>query len=199
MPLRRSAAFLCVGAIITSLSSGIAEEPHSSRPTFKAKVNVVLLDVTATDATGHPVTGLHSDDFAISENGKPQTIASFEEHQNQPGSPVEKRSPLPEHFYTNTPQSSGSIDVLLLDSLNTELSDQATVRLQMIDYLKKIDPGPQLAIFTLGSQLRLVEGFTSSPKALIEALNHKQWGGVPKPSIRKPRRRITSTKRLSRD
>ena len=52
--------------------------------------------------------------------------------------------------------------MLMLDALNTQLGDQISVRKQMVDYLKNIQPGPQLAIFTLTSKLRLVEGFVRS-------------------------------------
>lgn len=184
MPCCCSRAFLCTVVVITVLHSWAAQEPNSSPPTFKVKAHLVLLDVTVSDASGHPTTGLLSNDFEIVENGRPQTIDSFEEYQDHPSATVAQHSLLPAHFYTNAPlvRPSGSINVLLLDSLNTEYGDQATVRLQMINYLKAIDPGPQLAIFTLGSRLRMVEGFTSDPKALIETLNHKQWAGTPETS-----------------
>ena len=184
MRFRRTAVLLFPVFMISLLYSQVAEAPDAARPSFKAKVQVVLLDVVVSDRDHHPITGLHSDDFEVFENGKQQTIASFEEQRGNPSATVAERPSLPPHFYSNAPlgESLGSINVLLLDSLNTEFADQATVRLQMINYLKTIRPGPLLAIFTLGARLRMVEGFTADPKVLLEAINHKHWGGTPETS-----------------
>lgn len=70
----------------------------------------------------------------------------------------------------------------MLDALNTPLGDQSNVRAQMVSYLKKIQPGPRLAIFTLTSQMRMVDGFTADPSLLLAALNHKNCGGGPQSS-----------------
>ena len=172
---------LCLIPLLHSQTTGTTEP---AKTTFKSKVQVVLLDIVATDANGQPIKGLTQNDFEVMENGKSQTIASFEEHRGDPAAPPVQRPPLPPHFYSNAPlvEPSGSVNVLLLDSLNTEFGDQATVRLQMIQYLKTLEPGPRLAIFTLGARLRMVEGFTSDPKVLIAAINHKHWGGTPETS-----------------
>lgn len=188
---RRSFSLLVLLCFISFLHSQTAEVSDSSRATFKSKVQVVLVDVVVTDKNNQPIKGLPSDSFEVFEEGKPQTMASFEEHRGDSTAPlVAQRSPLPPHIYSNAPivDPPDSINVLLLDGLNTEFGDQAAVRRQMIDYLKKIDPGPRLAIFTLGSRLQMVEGFTADPKALIEALNHKKWGGTPQtlPMLRTP-------------
>ena len=184
MLFRRSAVLFFPVFMISLLYSQVAEAPAAARPTFKAKVQVVLLDVVVNDRNQHPITGLHSDDFEVFENGKQQTIGSFEEHRGDPSPTVAEPPSLPPHFYSNAPlgEPLGSINVLLLDSLNTQFADQARVRLQMIDYLKTIRPGPRMAIFTLGSRLRMVEGVTADPKVLLEALNHKHWGGTPETS-----------------
>jgi hypothetical protein len=74
------------------------------------------------------------------------------------------------------------VNVLMLDALNTPLGDQSYVRQQMVSYLKTIQPGPRLAIFTLSSRMRMVEGFTAAPSLLLAALNHQNWGGGPQSS-----------------
>lgn len=168
-------------SFISLLSSQTLETPPTAKPTFKSKVPLVLIDVAVSDRNGQPIVSLRKEDFEISENGERQAIGSFEEHRSDILTVPRKSTPLPPHFFTNAPTSEppASVNVLLLDALNTPFGDQASVRGQMIEYLKKVDPGPRLAIFTLGSRLRMVEGFTAEPKALIEALNHKKWGGVP--------------------
>jgi VWFA-related protein len=166
---------------IPFLYSQTAPAPAISTPTFKAKVQAVVVDLTVTDGNGSPIMGLKKDDFEISEDGEPQVVTSFEEHGGGPAAAPMERASLPANTYTNAPlvDPSGSVNVLLLDALNTPPADQMVVRQQMIKYLKTIDPGPRLAIFTLGEKLRMVEGFTSDPQQLLGALNHKDWGGMP--------------------
>jgi VWFA-related protein len=184
--MRRGSLHLVLVLLAISLNSQTAKTPDSAQPTFKSKTQLVLVDVVVTDGHGRPITGLQKDAFEIYEatdligRGKEQTIASFEEHKGALPR-IEPFRPLAPNFYTNAPAvaSADSVNVLLLDALNTRSEDQNAVRRQMIEYLKTIDPGPRLAIFTLGSRLRIVEGFGSDPRALIEALGHKDWGGMP--------------------
>ena len=46
-------------------------------PTFRAEANLVRVDVTVVDRHGEPVAALTADDFAVEEDGIPQTIQSF--------------------------------------------------------------------------------------------------------------------------
>jgi VWFA-related protein len=60
--------------------------------------------------------------------------------------------------------------VLLLDELNTRLEDREFVRLSMLQYVASMPPGTSLAIYALGSRLRLVQNFTSDVAQLTQAL-----------------------------
>src|SRR5579872_2354211 len=159
-------------------------------PVFQSHVRLVLVDVVVTDQNNQPVTGLQKDDFQIFERsklleqGKAQTIASFEEHRGAPPLTPSEPQLLPPHFYTNEPlvPPADSVNVLVLDALNTSMGDLSNVHLQMVNYLKTLEPGPRLAIFTLSSRLSLVEGFTADPRALIAALNSKGSGSGPQAS-----------------
>ena len=165
--------------VITSLYSQTADTQSPNNPTFQSNVKVVLVDVSVRGRKDEPIAGLKKEDFQIFEEGKSQTIASFEEHKGIPQNQAVIPPPLPPHFYTNYPliKPADSVNVLMLDALNTPLADQASVRVQMVKYLKQIQPGPRLAILTLTSRVRMVEGFTTDPEALLAALNHKNWGG----------------------
>jgi VWFA-related protein len=158
--------------------SQITDAVNSSETTFQAKVHVVVEDVVVTDRKGEPVKGLKKEDFQIFEEGKPQTIASFEEHKGVPDQAA--MPPLPHNIYTNYPveKPADSVDVVLLDALNTPLSDQSKVRLQIASFLKSIPAGSHIAIFTLSSGLQMVQGFTSDGSLLLAALNKKP----PQPS-----------------
>ena len=77
--------------------------------------------------------------------------------------------------YTNYPtvKTTDSVNVLLLDSLNTMPVDQSYVRPQMEKYMEAAIAAPngaRLAIFTLGQKLRMVRGFTADNGELRTAL-----------------------------
>jgi VWFA-related protein len=119
------------------------------------------------------VHGLDRSRFHVFEDGSEQTIFSFDEHQPAGAPPAFLASAaLPPNTYTNLPAypEASAVNVLLLDALNTPLGDQMRVRSKMIDYLGTVKPGTTLAIFTLGTQLRIVTQFTSDPAALVSLL-----------------------------
>lgn len=142
----------------------------------------VIVDVVVTGTNGNPITGLHKEDFSVSEDGRPQAITTFEEH---PGAhPQPPLAPLPPNVFTNIPRAApaGSPIVLLLDSLNTPLSDQLMVRRQMLSYLQHLQPGIPMAIMTLGYQLRFIQGFTEDPSTLQAVVENLKSGAAPQPS-----------------
>jgi VWFA-related protein len=170
----------CVLPFHAQTGAPVAKEPV---PVFKANAQAVVVDVVVTKGSDEPVLGLHKQDFEVSEDGKPVAIDYFEEHTTKalpPGAlpPLPK---MPPNVYTNVPPApeSDSVNVLLLDSLNTEKQDQSYVHLQILNFLKKMQPGTRCAIFTLGSKLRFVQGFTTDSSELIAALNDKKNGVSP--------------------
>ncbi len=174
--------WLLLPALFVGLLHSQTSSPDSVKPTstFQKNVRVVLLDVVVTDSKDEPVEGLQKEKFEAFEDGKPQTILSFEEHKGAP--PLQAKIPsMPPNVFTNFPVSTppDTINVLLLDALNTPVADQAYVHSQMVKYLKKIQPGMQMAIFTLASRLRFVQGFTTDSSVLLAALNDKKRGTNP--------------------
>lgn len=146
-----------------------------SSATIHQTVNNVLVDVIVTDKSGQPMKGLAKEQFQVLENGAPQQIAFFEEHQAQPApAPPAHPLQLPPNVYTNVSASApdaGPTLILLMDALNTPSADQVKVRLAMLQYLRKIPAGSRIAIFTLTSKLRMVQGFNSDPATLTAALD----------------------------
>lgn len=88
---------------------------------------------------------------------------------------------LPPNTFSNLPlaKAGDAANILLLDALNTQMSDQSYVHAQMIKYIKGIRPGTRLAIFTLSTRLRFIQGFTSDPAVLMAAVNGQKSAGNP--------------------
>jgi VWFA-related protein len=154
---------------------------------IKVETRVVLLDVVVTDHTGQTIPNLRQEDFHVAENGKMQTISAFENHKHETSAPV-SLPVLPPNAYTNfQPVKSGdSVNVLLIDLLNTYPWFQKDVCNQAIKYLKVVPPGTRLAIFTLSTQLRMVRGFTTDFSGLAVALDDKKSGVIPESSWLNP-------------
>ena len=154
------------------LSQTVAPSGDEPSATFKSRIPLVLLDVVVSNNRGQPVRRLKGSDFLVSEDNQRQTIASFEEHHTEP--PTETQfPPMPSGVFTNFPliQKADSVNVLLVDGLNTPLLDQAYVHSQILKYLKTMPPGARVAVFTLTTRLRMLQEFTSDPSALLAAVN----------------------------
>ncbi len=139
---------------------------------------MVLVDVVVTDSKDEPITGLEKKDFEILEDGKRQTIAAMEEHKVIHAKPP-KLPPMPPDVYTNFPPvpTTDSVNVLLLDALNTQVADQSYVRAQLVRYLTTVEPGTRLAVFVLTSRLRMIQSVTTDSSLLLAALNKSLEGG----------------------
>jgi VWFA-related protein len=160
-----------------------APQGLSTTPTIKVETRVVLVDVVVTDRKGQAVSSLHQQDFRIFENGKPQTISAFDEHSRHTARPVDLPA-LPPNVFSNAQAvlPNDSVNILLIDLLNTQPWSQKDVCNQAVKYLKTVPLGTRLAIFTLNAQqLRLARGFTTDFSGLSASLEDKS-GVVPESS-----------------
>ena len=62
----------------------VALAAAQDRPTFRIKVDMVVLSFTITDNKGHYVNGLKPSDFRILEDGIPQKLTTFSEGNKPP-------------------------------------------------------------------------------------------------------------------
>jgi VWFA-related protein len=167
-----------------STASATPAQPagQSDIPLLRADTHAVVVDVVVTHGQDEPVEKLSKKDFLLVEDGKPQAIDFFEEH-SAPATPTAlvPLPAMPPHVYTNVPAApkGDSVNVLLLDSLNTPRQDQSYVHQQIVDFLKTMKPDARIAIFLLGSKLTLIQGFTDDPALLRAALDDKKTGFSP--------------------
>lgn len=142
---------------------------------FHQETNNVLIDVIAVDKHGKPVTSLDKSQFTLTENGKPQTIAFFEEHdpaRDAAPAPAPTLPQLPAGEYTNIEfvPNRGPLIILLADALNSSPTDMAMLRQHLKKYIDQIPAGSHVAIFSLTDKLRLIQRFTEDPAVLQAAL-----------------------------
>ena len=172
-------------AMLAALTASIPAQGQSSPssppqpPAYRSTTRAVVVDVVVSKGDD-AIPGLHKQDFEVLEDGKPQIVDFFEEHSSR-SLPLGAATPLPQMppgVFTNVPPApeNDSVNVLLLDSLNTEKQDQSFVRQQALDFLKKLHPGTRVAIFTLGSRLRFIQGFTADTSKLLAAMEEAKAG-----------------------
>jgi VWFA-related protein len=186
----RSHLILCGCAFLTLAirPTGAQNTPKTDgrTPSFRSTTRAVVVDVVVAKGEA-AVTGLRKQQFEVFEDGKLQQIDFFEEHSANavPAGEVPPMPKMPDGVYTNVPPAptNDSVNVLLLDALNTDPQDQSYVRQNLMKFLKGMAPGTRAAIFTLSSRLRMVQGFTADSSALLTALNDPKFGDIiTKPS-----------------
>jgi VWFA-related protein len=181
------------------LAQSTPQPASQPAPSLRVDSRAVLLDVLVTDHKGLPVTGLAKDAFTVAEQGKAQTISFFEEHKGAPAADLEKQAEkekqsgqdaLPANTFSNASDLAepefarvAVANVLLLDTLNTQMADQMAVRKAAVAYLKELKPGSRLAIYTLGMRLRYVQGVSDDPALLASALGYSKIGIPDAPTL----------------
>ena len=166
-------------SIAAQSNDAAAGNPNNPDTTLRVNSRAVLVDVIVTDHKGNPVTGLKQDNFAVTEQGKPQAISYFEEHNNAMQAEEAKKFEfpmLPPNVFRNFSPIPlpPAVTVLLLDALNTPLADQMYLRKAAQKYLKTLKPGSRLAIFTMSMRLSFVQGFADDPAVLAAALGYQK-------------------------
>lgn len=144
----------------------------SSRAPYTLEVNsrVVLTDVTVTDKQGNPVTGLTEDDFRIFDNGKPERLASFEEHQEKAARPEEAAAPgsFSNDFLRHPPPQ---VNALLFDTTTIRMIDQMVLFQQMTKFVERLPAGEPVAVFVRSGDVTLeLCGFTDDHAVLLAAI-----------------------------
>ena len=66
-------------AVALALLGLLGDQQPGQPPVFRARTELVQIDVVVVDTDGHVVQGLTEQDFQIFDCGRPQRIAAFEE------------------------------------------------------------------------------------------------------------------------
>jgi VWFA-related protein len=176
LPSRRFAllpALLSVLALpLHTQSNTTTVQPNG--PLLKTTTRAVVVDVVVYGSDGASVGNLQQRDFRLLEDGKSQTVNFFEEHA--PANARTATTPqLPPNVYSNEPAvgTNEAVNVLLLDSLNTEEAYQSYAHKQIAGFIENLQPGMRVAVYALNTRLRLLQGFTSDGKLLRAAIDSK--------------------------
>ena len=122
---------LCCFLVLTALCA------HSQDPALRVTARSVVIDVIVTN-NGRPVVGLKKDAFTVTESGKLQTVSFFEEKAPTPPPQSVQIPKMPTDVFTNFSPfpNPPAVNVLLLDSLNTNTENQSWVHKAALQFLK---------------------------------------------------------------
>jgi VWFA-related protein len=160
-----------------SLSTTAQETKNASKSgqelVVRTTTRLVLVNVVVHDKQGRPVTDLTKDDFVLLEESKPQKIDAFSVESRIPE--VQSNLSLPPNTYTNRLAGSSAamrnVSLILLDSLNTNIQDQAYARQRLVKFLEQIQSQDRIAIYSLSSAgVRIIHDFSNDASSLLAAL-----------------------------
>ena len=159
-----SALFISLVAL-----SAVAQEP----PKFKAESRLVLVPAVVKDKSGNHLSGLTKDDFKLSQDGKQQAIAVFEEVKVSKETLVPDNAKYPE--FSNVVgdlAKARALTVIAFDVINTPVLAMTQVKQDLLKYIGQMaERGEPTALVTLEpGRVRLVYDFTADPKAIVAAL-----------------------------
>jgi len=163
--------------------SSSQQSPSTGDITFRTTVRRVIVDVVVRDSNNQPVHGLTARDFTVYEDGRPQTVLSFDVHDfNSPSISIPPNTPhLPPNSFVNIPATPerGPLYVILYDLVNTQVDDQIDARRQILKFINNKPSGTRFAIFVRTDSLYMVQGFTEDKNLLFAAMDPQN----PKPHI----------------
>jgi VWFA-related protein len=153
-----------------------AQVPEALRVT----THYVEVSVIARTKQGEPVRSLTRDDFTLLDEGRPQQISVF---RAETARTTEAAPPLPANMFSNRPRDAGAApsgaSIILFDGLNTRFTDQVYARLQILKFIREMQPGDRVALYVMGRGPRVIQDFTSDAGALASALENHKSGAAP--------------------
>ena len=155
------------------------------QPTLRVDVRLVTVDVLVRNNKG-PVKGLTKDDFTLQDKGKSQNIEVFAVTDTSLNSSA-KADALAANVAANRMNNNGeearAATVILFDRLNIPRSlDQAVVRTKVLAYLASLQPTDRIGVYSLGTNLTMVQDFNDDSSALIQAAKRLTSSGQPAPT-----------------
>ena len=165
-----------------TLLTGALFSQQTSEYTFRAKTELVLVNVTVRDRNGNPVHDLKRDDFSILEDNKPQQVSSFDIEnsdaavstatlESKPLANLPAKSQAAPALIDSSTLKDRRLIVLFFDlsSMQPEEIDRAVTAAQ--NYVdKQMAPADLIAVLSLDNTLTVNQDFTSDRDTLKKTL-----------------------------
>jgi VWFA-related protein len=152
------------------------QQQQQQPPTIRRGINYVSVDVIVTDKDGNPVVDLTQNDFAVTEDGKPQTVDTFSIVKldaiamAESGPPKQIRDEIDEEREAARPDV--RLFVVLLDDYHVQRGNDLSVKKPLMEFIEnQLAPADMIAIMyplTPITDLR----FSRNREASMSAIEH---------------------------
>src|SRR5262245_7033998 len=186
---RRSAMALAISLVAASAALIGQPVPTGQTPTFRAGINLVLVDVVVRDRSGAIVKGLTADDFELLEDGVRQPILTFAYEEISrtaatvaqgtalatvaaSSSPTPAAPETPTHPLTSDEVAGHRLLTLVFDTSSMQPEDvQKAVDGATTWVDSSMSAADLVAVASIGSSLQVLTDFTSSKERLHAVLS----------------------------
>jgi VWFA-related protein len=152
------------------------------RPTFRVKVDLVVLSFTITDNKGHYINGLQPKDFRILEDGIPQKLSSFAEG-NKPPLEVQADGSMRPMQITEQVKVEGRPDsvvgtnvFVLFDTSNYMYRGFVYASDAIADFVRGLDRADSVAVYTYSRNLTRAASLTKERNDAVSGLRNAVAG-----------------------
>jgi VWFA-related protein len=163
-----------------------ARVPAAPPTKFTANSNLVIVDVTVKDKSGHAIENLGKDDFVVLEDGKPQKVTVFEQQKltldpepPEPPPSLEDKNALPDPPKT-TISSAGKDKIMyhdkrliamFFDFSNMEIPDQLRAQDAALKFLnEEITSSDLVAVLLFTTAITVKTDFTADRMVLTDII-----------------------------
>lgn len=144
---------------------------------IRVNTNIVQIDVTVTDAQGHQVTNLSSDDFEILEDNRSQSITNFSYISNQKENktpialkepPIKEEIPPPQLKTTDVRR----IVVLVVDDLGLSFESTNNIKDTLKKFItNKINAEDLVGIMLTSRRVNVLPQLTNDKRKLLASVD----------------------------
>ena len=152
------------------------------RPTFRVKVDLVVLSYTITDNKGHYINGLQPKDFRILEDGIPQKLSSFAEG-NKPPVEIQGDGSLRPLQVSEQGRVEGRPDAVvgtnvfvLFDTSNYMYRGFVYASDAIADFIRGLDRADSVAVYTYSRNLTRASSLTKERIDAVSGLRNAVAG-----------------------
>ena len=164
--------------IFVAVALAVAQD----RPTFRVKVDMVVLSFTVTDSKGHYINGLLPKDFKILEDGIPQKLATFTEG-NKPPMDVAADGSLKPIPITEAGKAEGRSDAfvgtnvfVLFDTSNYMYRGFVYASDAIADFIRGLDRADSVAVYSYSRNLTRISPLGKERNTAVAGLRNAVAG-----------------------
>ncbi len=152
------------------------QPPEPQQPIFRAKVELVRVDVSVTGRDDQPVEDLKVEDFEVEEDGFPQTVETAQFIRLTGQVPADNRESIDirslDHGKREAAREDVRVFVIFLDDYHVDKAPQITLPLRraLEDFVKQLGPYDLVAVMEPLTPLTHVK-FTRNREELLEQMH----------------------------